>query len=200
MLPESGRNLVRLLSKLPTIGERTATRLVLFLLSTDPALSRAIGGALSELRDRIAFCEVCGNFTEKSERSICRICTDPARDPSLLCVVSRVTDLGAIEKSGAMRGRYFVLGRLISPLDGVGPEQLPLDALRTRIEQGVTEVLLATPPSVDGEATALFLSKELSSLGVRLSRIASGVQHGADLEFADQVSIGRAIANRTSFR
>ncbi|MBL8715269.1 MAG: recombination protein RecR, partial [Myxococcales bacterium] len=128
---------------------------------------------------------------------VCEVCADPRRDPTLLCVVAKVSDLSAIERSGAMRGRYFVLGRLVSPLDGVGPDDLPLDRLSARIrEDGVREVIVATPPSVDGEATALLLARELEALGVTLSRIASGVPHGSELEFADQVTLGRAIAGR----
>src|SRR5690606_30914956 len=116
---------------------------------------------------------------------------------SLLCIVGRVADLLAIEASGAMRGRYFVLGRLLSPLDGIGPEDLPLDRLRERLHAaGVREVVLATPPSIDGEATALLLRKELGSGGVSISRIASGVPHGGDLEFADRITLGRAIGGR----
>ncbi|MBM4363623.1 MAG: recombination protein RecR, partial [Deltaproteobacteria bacterium] len=115
----------------------------------------------------------------------------------LLCVVARIQDLLAFERSGALRGRYFVLGRLLSPLDGVGPDDLPLGQLRARVaSDGVREVIVATPPSVDGEATALFLARELTSLGVRVTRIASGVPHGGDLEFSDQITLGRAIAGR----
>ena len=118
-------------------------------------------------------------------------------DASLLCVVGRVHDLIAIERSGAMRGRYFVLGRLLSPLEGVGPEDLPIGALVDRLrEDGVTEIILATPPSVDGEATALLLKRDLAELGVRMSRIASGVPHGGDLEFADPITMGRAFLGR----
>jgi recombination protein RecR len=119
-----------------------------------------------------------------------------------LCIVARVQDLLAIERSGSMRGRYFVLGRLLSPLEGIDAEDLPLDALRSRIrapESPVSEVLIATPPSVDGEATALFLARELSAAGLSVSRIASGVPHGGDLEFADQVTLGRAIEGRKRF-
>ena len=122
------------------------------------------------------------------------------RNPHLLCVVGRVQDLLAIERSGAMRGRYFVLGRLLSPLEGVGAEELPLDALKQRVRsEQIAEVLVATPPSVDGEATALLLARELGPLGARVTRIASGVPHGGDLEFADQVTLGRAIEGRKSF-
>jgi recombination protein RecR len=115
----------------------------------------------------------------------------------VLCIVARIQDLLAIERSGAMRGRYFVLGRLISPLEGVGPEDLPLETLRRRIaEEPIQEIVVATPPSVDGEATALFLARELGGPQVRVSRIASGVPHGGDLEFADQITLGRAIEGR----
>jgi recombination protein RecR len=144
-------------------------------------------------------CERCGNWAEVDQqgRACCTICSDSRRDPALLCVVARVQDLLAIERSGAMRGRYFVLGRLLSPLDGVGPEELPLDELRRRIEQdGVREVIVATPLSVEGEATALLLARELGGLGIRVSRIASGVPHGGDLEYADQITLGRAIDGR----
>lgn len=125
----------------------------------------------------------------------CSICADPRRDQTLLCVVARIQDLLAIERSGAMRGRYFVLGRLLSPLDGVGPDELPLEALRARIRQGVEELVVATPPSVDGEATALHLAQQLAG-EVRVTRIASGVPHGGDLEFADAVTLGRAMSGR----
>jgi recombination protein RecR len=127
------------------------------------------------------------------------VCNDTRRNASLLCIVARVQDLLAIERSGAMRGKYFVLGRLLSPLDGIGPEELPLDKLRERIlKDGVSEVIVATPTSVDGEATALFVARELEAQGVAVSRIASGVPHGGDLEFADQITLGRAIDGRRS--
>jgi recombination protein RecR len=129
--------------------------------------------------------------------AICTICRDQRRDSSLLCVVARVQDLLAVERSGAMRGRYFVLGKLLSPLDGIGPDELPLAQLFQRIEsERVTEVIVATPPSVDGEATALLLARELARRQVSVSRIASGVPHGGDLEFADQITLGRAIDGR----
>ena len=127
----------------------------------------------------------------------CAICTDGKRDSSVLCVVARVTDLLAIERAGSMRGRYFVLGRLLSPLEGVGPDDLPIGRLVDRIRaDGVREVIVATPPSVDGEATALLLKRDLEPLGVSVSRIASGVPHGGDLEFADPITMARALAGR----
>jgi recombination protein RecR len=136
-------------------------------------------------------------MTSPGEPIFCSICLDGKRDPRVLCIVARIQDLLAIERSGAMRGRYFILGRLISPLEGVGPEDLPLETLRRRIaEEPIAEIVVATPPSVDGEATALFLARELGGGSIRVSRIASGVPHGGDLEFADQITLGRAIEGR----
>jgi recombination protein RecR len=198
MLPERFRRLTALLSRLPGVGEKTAQRYLLHLVNAGE-LSRELGDELRALSERIRPCERCGNLAEVDEagRACCSVCLDPRRDGSLLCVVGRVQDLFAIERSGAMRGRYFVLGRLLSPLEGVGPDELPLGPLRGRLaEDGVKEVLLATPPSVDGEATALFLARELQSAGVTLTRIASGIPHGGDLEFADRITLGRAIQGR----
>lgn len=199
MLPRHARVVARLLERLPGVGERTAARYVLHLLASEPGLTTALAKALEELHERVKPCERCGNLAEVESGAVvlCEVCADNRRDPSLLCVVARVQDLSAIERSGAMRGRYFVLGKLVSPLEGVGPDDLPLDRLRARIaEDGVKEVIVATPPSVDGEATALLLARELAQSGAQISRIASGVPHGSDLEFADQVTLGRAIAGR----
>ncbi len=197
MLPESLRRVIQLLSRLPGVGEKTAQRFALQLM-TDPDLSQDLGAELSALKDRLRPCEKCGNLAEVHEqRAVCSICRDPRRDGHLLCIVARVQDLLAIERSGAMRGRYFVLGRLLSPLDGIGPEELPLERLFARLaEEETGEVILATPPSVDGEATALLLARELATKGLSVSRIASGVPHGGDLEFADQITLGRAIDGR----
>lgn len=197
MLPESLRRVIHLLSRLPGVGEKTAARFALQLM-TDESLSQELGHELQLLKDRLRPCERCGNLAEVEEaQAICAVCSDRRRDPKLLCIVARVQDLLAIERSGAMRGRYFVLGRLLSPLDGIGPDELPLAQLRTRMqEEGTVEAILATPPSVDGEATALFLARELTSQGITVSRIASGVPHGGDLEFADQITLGRAIDGR----
>jgi recombination protein RecR len=192
------RRLVKLLSRLPGVGEKTAQRYVLWLLTADDALSRELGAELSTLRDELGPCERCGNVAEIREgRAVCDVCTDGKRDGKVLCVVARVHDLMAIERAGSMRGRYFVLGKLLSPLEGIGPEDLPLGKLAERIRgDGVTEVIVATPPSVDGEATALLLKRELGPLGVTVTRIASGVPHGGDLEFADPITMGRALAGR----
>jgi recombination protein RecR len=192
------RRLVKLLSRLPGVGEKTAQRYVLWLLTADDALSRELGAELASLRDALGPCERCGNVAEIREgRAVCDVCGDSKRDARLLCVVARVHDLMAIERAGSMRGRYFVLGRLLSPLEGIGPEDLPIEKLVERIRgEGVAEVIVATPPSVDGEATALLLKRELAALGVAITRIASGVPHGGDLEFADPITMGRALAGR----
>jgi recombination protein RecR len=194
------RRLVKLLSRLPGVGEKTAHRYVLWLLTADETLSRTLGTELSTLRDELGPCERCGNIAEVEDtRAVCEICADSKRDAKVLCVVARVHDLMAIERAGSMRGRYFVLGRLLSPLEGIGPEDLPIARLVERIRvEGVTEIIVATPPSVDGEATALLLKRELASLGVSMTRIASGVPHGGDLEFADPITMGRALAGRRS--
>jgi recombination protein RecR len=191
---------ITLLARLPGVGERTAQRYVLHLLTADDALARDLGRELGALRDHVKPCEQCGNLAElehPSDTPACDVCRDTKRDSAVLCVVARVHDLMAIERAGTMRGRYFVLGKLLSPLDGVGPEDLPLARLSAQIARdGVTEVIVATPPSVDGEATALLLKRELSAHGVRISRIASGVPHGGDLEFADPITMGRALSGR----
>jgi recombination protein RecR len=199
-LPERLSRLVSLFSRLPGVGEKTAQRFVLHMLAQDNELPRRLAEELSSIGEHLRPCERCGHIAEVTDPGgpiLCSICLDQKRDPRLLCVVARIQDLLAIERSGAMRGRYFILGKLISPLEGVGPDDLPLETLRRRIaEEPIAEIVVATPPSVDGEATALFLARELGGAKVRVSRIASGVPHGGDLEFADQITLGRAIEGR----
>jgi recombination protein RecR len=198
LLPESLRRVIQLLGRLPGVGEKTAQRFALNFV-TDDQLAMDLGAELSALKERLSLCGRCGNLAERAEdgSATCDICRDSRRNGSLLCVVARIQDLLAVERSGAMRGRYFVLGRLLSPLDGVSADDLRLDGLFQRLgEDQVTEVILATPPTVDGEATALFLARELDSRGIAVSRIASGIPHGGDLEFADQITLGRAIEGR----
>ena len=194
------QRITKLLARLPGVGEKTAQRYLIFLLTSDEAIARDLGAELSELRDHLRPCDRCGNIAEVppgGEPAICSICADHKRDASLLCVVARVHDLLAIERAGSMRGRYYVLGRLLSPLEGIGPDELPLPHLAQRVQsEGVKEIIVATPPSVDGEATALLLKRELAPLGVVMTRIASGVPHGGDLEFADPITMGRALAGR----
>jgi recombination protein RecR len=191
---------VALLSRLPGVGEKTAQRYLLFLVTADESLSRELGAELGRLHDVLRPCVRCGNIAEvehPGDEPVCAVCRDNKRDGQVLCVVAKVHDLLAIERAGTMRGRYFVLGKCLSPLEGVGPEDLPLARLIDRVRgEAVTEVIVATPPSVDGEATALLLKRELAPLGVTLSRIASGVPHGGDLEFADPITMGRALSGR----
>ncbi|NOU28482.1 MAG: recombination protein RecR [Polyangiaceae bacterium] len=192
------RRVLQLFARLPGVGEKTAHRYVLHLLTTDPSVAEELGRAVSELHHVFQPCSVCNNLAEVGETPIlCDICKDHKRDPSVLCVVAKVSDLLALERPGTLRGRYFVLGGLLSPLEGVGPEALPVPRLVERVRQGgVREVIIATPPSVDGEATALFLRRELGDLGVSITRIASGIPHGGDLEFIDPVTLGRALDGR----
>ena len=194
------KKLVTLFSRLPGVGEKTAQRYILHLLTADPEIAKALGTELTTLHAELRPCARCANIAEVvpgETDAICSICQDGRRDPKLLCIVGRVHDLQAIERTGAMRGRYFVLGRLLSPLEGIGPDDLPLPRLATRIrEEGITEIIVATPPSIDGEATALLLKRELGATGVRMTRIASGVPHGGDLEYADPITMGRALAGR----
>ncbi len=180
------------------MGEKTAQRYVLWLLTADSAVAQSLGEELISLRDELGPCRICGNVAEIREgEAICNVCADSNRDPRVLCVVARVHDLMAIERAGSMRGRYFVLGKLLSPLEGVGPDDLPLQRLIQRIHDGqVAEVIVATPPSVDGEATALLIKREIAPFSVMVTRIASGVPHGGDLEFADPITMGRALAGR----
>lgn len=201
MLPGPVRQLVQLFARLPSVGEKTAQRFALFLATRDRETAGALGAALIAMADAVGSCSRCGNIAERTpeQPSLCNICSDSKRDGRALCIVARIQDLMSIERSGAFRGYYFVLGRLLSPLEGIGVAELPMDALKMRVQdedQPVREVLVATPPSVDGEATALLLAQELSLLGVTVTRLASGVPHGGDLEFADPVTIARAIARR----
>lgn len=186
--------LVALLGRLPGIGERTATRLAYFVLSEDAAYAQALSASLGALHERVRRCASCGNFTS-AER--CRICTDPRRDTAVLCIVARVPDLVAIERAGTYRGRYHVLHALLAPLDGMSADRIDVTTLAARVRaEEVREVVLATPLSVEGEATALYVAQSLRPLGVKVSRIASGIPHGGELEFADQVTLGRAFEGR----
>lgn len=186
--------LVGLLARLPGVGERTATRLAFHVLGEEPEYAAALGEAIARIHERVRRCEVCGNYTADAR---CAICRDERRDPTLLCAVGRVPELWAIERSGMFRGRYHVLHALLAPLEGVGPEQIPLDPLVERVRrEGVREVIVATPLSVEGEATALYVAEALRPLGVQVSRIASGVPHGGELEYTDQVTLARALEGR----
>ncbi len=185
--------LVALLARLPGIGARTAGRLAFHVLDGDVVFAQALGAALSDIHERVKRCTTCGNY---GAEDTCEICSDVRRDETILCVVARVPDLVAIERSNTFRGRYHVLHGLLAPLDGIGPGDLPLEGLLARCESNVEEVVVATPMSVEGKATALYIAEVLSPLSVEVSRIASGVPHGGELEFTDQVTLGRAFAGR----
>lgn len=197
-MPRPIEDLARRLQRLPGVGERTAQRYALALATMEADVASGLAAALMALPLRVGACEGCGALAERRAgvAVLCQVCGDTQRDGTLLCVVARQVDLMAIERTGAMRGRYFVLGRLLSPLDGVGLADLPLVALRAAVTAGVAEVLLALPGSVDGEATGLALGAMLAAKGVRVTALARGVSHGADLEFADMVTMARAIQAR----
>jgi len=182
------------LSRLPGIGEKTAARLAFFLLRSSEQYSRELAEAIAELKSSTRFCSVCFSLTEQDP---CDICRDPQRDPSILCVVEEPSDVVAIERSRGFRGRYHVLHGAISPLDGRGPDQLRVAELIERLSRSeLSEVLLATNPTVEGEATAVYLARLIKPLGVSVSRIARGIPVGGNIEYADQVTVGRAIEGR----
>jgi recombination protein RecR len=184
------------LSRLPGIGPKTALRLVHHLMKGSKDDTRRLSRALQELADRIRACEVCGNF---SEHERCEICTNPRRDGAVLCVVEEAFEVGAIERTGQYKGRYHVLGGHLSPLDGVGPEELNVPILLDRIrasEGEIEEVIVATNASVEGEATAVYLEEEIRPLGPRVTRLARGIPVGSDLEYVDGTTIAEALSGR----
>ncbi|MEK6665756.1 MAG: recombination mediator RecR [candidate division NC10 bacterium] len=192
--PEPVARLIEALQKLPGIGPKTAQRLTFFLLKRPPEEVTALSEALVRVKAQIVNCSGCFNVTEEDP---CRICTDPARDPKSLCVVEEPNDLLAIERTGQYRGRYHVLLGALSPLDGIGPEDLRVRELLARLEtQPVDEVILATNPNVEGEATAIYLAKLLKPLVGRVTRIARGLPVGGDIEYADEVTLGKALEGR----
>ena len=185
--------LVQQLGKLPGIGEKTAARLAFHILRASPEDAAALALAISDVKQKIRFCGVCCDLTDQDP---CAICSDARRDGSLVCVVAQPQDVVAIERAGGFRGQYHVLHGLLSPLDGVGPDDLRVADLVRRCGGGITEVILATSPSVEGEATSVYIAKLLRPLGVRTTRIATGVPMGGELEYADHVTLARAIEGR----
>ncbi len=182
------------LVRLPGIGPKSAQRLTFHLLKASREEVQALAQAIVDLKERARSCAICYNISEDDR---CGICSDPSRDGSLLCVVEETNDLWAIEKTASFKGRYHVLGGSLSPLDGRGPEQLTAKALLQRLEpEGVKEVILATNPNVEGEATAMYLSRLLKPLAVRVTRIARGLPMGGDLEYADEVTLSKALEGR----
>lgn len=182
-------------AKLPGIGRKTATRLTFFLLKQPRDAAERLARAIQAVTERVAACSACGNL---SEGDPCAICTDPRRDATTLCVVEEASDVGAIERTGEYRGLYHVLGGHLSPLDGIGPEDLHIKALLTRLENGsqVREVIVATNPSMEGEVTATYLRGVLAVSGVRVTRIALGLPVGGDLEYADRITLTQALVAR----
>jgi len=186
--------LVEELVKLPSIGHKSAQRLALHLLRAPREEALQLADAIRQLRERVGFCAVCGNFSEDDP---CRLCTDPRRDGSIVCVVEQPGDVLAFERTGQFKGRYHVLGGALSPLDGTSPDDLRIRPLLERLRPGeIQEIIIATNPNVAGEATALYLSRVLQPLGVRVTRIARGVPMGSDLEYSDQVTLARALEGR----
>jgi len=179
---------------LPGIGPKGAQRIAFHLLTADPEDVRRLSATLLEVIEKVKFCATCGNVSENDE---CRICLDTRRDPSVICVVSEPKDVAAIEKIREFRGRYHVLGGAISPIDGVGPEDLRIAELMARLADGaITEVILATDPNLEGEATATYLARLVKPLGITVTRPASGLPVGGELEYADEVTLGRAFEGR----
>jgi len=181
------------LARLPGVGEKTAQRLAFHILKSPPDYARELAEALLALRDEVRLCSICCNLTAQDP---CPICKDPQRDAKIICVVESVPDLLAVERTREFRGLYHVLHGALSPLDGVGPDQLKLKELVARLSGGVEEVIVATDPTVEGEATALYITRLVKPLGVRVSRIAQGVPMGGDLEYADQATLARALLGR----
>jgi recombination protein RecR len=186
--------LVEELRKLPGVGTKTAQRLAFHLLKVPPDEARSLAEAIVEAREKVTFCSRCYNF---AQGKLCEYCADGRRDPALVCVVERPQDIVAVERTGEFRGLYHVLGGAISPIDGIGPEDLRIRELLERVsEEGLREVIVATNPRVEGEATAVYLANLLKPLGISVTRIASGLPVGGDLEYADEVTLGRALKGR----
>jgi recombination protein RecR len=188
------QELIDELSRLPGIGPKSAQRLAFHLVKAPPDEARRLAEAIVQAKERMRFCRECGNL---AEQDLCRYCRDPGRDPTLICVVEEPKDVPAIEKAGVIKGRYHILGGAISPLDGIGPEDLRVNELLDRVERdGVTEVILATNPNLEGNATAMYVAALLKPSGIRVTRLASGLPVGGDLEYADEITLGQALEGR----
>ncbi len=197
-LPKSVRTLIEELSKLPGIGPKSAQRLAIHLLHSPSSRVTPLGEAILGLKENVMFCKICWNIAESDP---CWVCSDGTRDQSIVCIVENVLDVVALEKTGEFKGAYHVLHGALSPIDGVGPEQLKITELFDRIKIGgvVQEVILATNPSLEGEATALYIQKHLRDMGVKITRIARGLPVGADLEYADEITLTKALQGRGEF-
>jgi recombination protein RecR len=196
MLPDPIQNLILALERLPGIGPKTASRLAFFLLRAPDEISAQLAGALADYKIRLAFCNECFNITSAG-RERCEICESSQREAALICVVEEPLDVVALERIGAYKGKYHVLQGVLSPIEGIGPDALKIEALLARVRRGgVQEVILATNPSMEGEATAQYLHPRLQALGVRVTRLARGLPVGGDLEYADQNTLLRALSGR----
>ncbi len=188
------QSLIEELGRLPGIGPKSAQRIAFYLLKAAPEDAKRLARAIVEAKERVSWCRRCFNF---AEGELCVYCRDDRRDPTLLCVVEEPRDIVAVERTQEYRGRYHVLLGAISPIEGIGPDQLKVKELLTRVgDEGVHEVILATNPNIEGEATAMYLARLLKPLGLRVTRIASGLPVGGDLEYADEVTLGRAFQGR----
>ena len=188
------QELIDELSRLPGVGPKSAQRIAFHILQTEDDLATRLAQVLLEVKERVRFCEVCGNVSEQEK---CNICRDERRDKAMICVVEESKDVQAIERTREFRGLYHVLGGSISPIRGIGPDQLRIKDLMSRLaDPGIREVILATNPNIEGEATASYLVRMVSALGISVTRLASGLPVGGDLEYADEVTLGRAFNNR----
>ena len=188
------QDLIEELGRLPGVGPKSAQRIAFHLLAADPTDVRRLVDVLTTVKEKVRFCTVCGNVAEDAQ---CRICRDPSRDLSVICVVEEPKDVLAVERTREFRGRYHVLGGAISPIEGIGPDDLRVRELMTRLADGVvTELILATDPNLEGEATATYLARLVKPMGLRVTRLASGLPVGGDLEYADEVTLGRAFEGR----
>jgi recombination protein RecR len=188
------QDLIDELGRLPGVGPKGAQRIAFHILNTDSVDVRRLASVLVEVKDKVRFCVTCGNVAEEDQ---CRICRDPRRDLSVICVVEEPKDVVAIERTREFRGRYHVLGGAISPIEGIGPDELRIRELVQRLADGsIVEVILATDPNLEGEATATYLTRLLRPMGLRVTRLASGLPVGGDLEYADEVTLGRAFEGR----
>ncbi len=196
-LPEPLERLIQELSRLPGIGPKTAQRLAFHLLRVDGVRAQSLAQAIQDVKARIGYCERCYNI---AEGPVCAICESPRRDASVICVVESAFDVLAIERTAEFSGLYFVLHGVISPIDGIGPEQIHVQQLLDRVrDEGIVEVIIATDADIEGEATAVYLQRALSPLGVRVTRPAHGLPVGGDLEYADELTLARAMAGRRAF-
>jgi len=196
LLPDPVQKLILALDRLPGIGPKTASRLAFFLLRAPSELSASLAEALRNLKTGTGFCSICFNIT-RADQEICNICANPKRDESIICVVEDPLDVLAMERTGGFQGRYHVLNGVLSPIEGIGPEDLKISELIERVKEGnIKEVILATNPSMEGDATALYLHQQLMPFGVRITRLARGLPVGGDLEYADQNTLLRALDGR----